>query len=176
MVLNAEKGRPNVATGREVLDYSIPGPFSTEVMIHPESQRDRVAATRIIQILCVCVVCIVLVAGLWPFHAPKNNVSWIAGENGLHFERYGTAVTSNPFHPGGSNGESSCSLEIWLYPGLRVKVRSSRLEMLVIPEFRSLYCKLAMTSLLFVTSSMHKAMSQGLGSPSRVFSEAGPYL
>jgi VanZ like family len=117
MVLNAEKGRPNVATGREVLGYSIPRPFFTEVMIHPESQRGRVAATRIIQILCVCVVCIVLVAGLWPFHAPKNNVSWIAGENGLHFERYGTAVTSNPFHPGGSNGESSCSLEIWLVPG-----------------------------------------------------------
>ncbi len=86
-------------------------------MINPESQRDHFADTRIIQALCVFVVAIILVAGLWPFHAPKNNANWIAGKPGLHFERYGTVVASNPFRPIVSNGDESCSLEIWLAPG-----------------------------------------------------------
>jgi VanZ like family len=80
-------------------------------------QDGHIAYTRIVQTLCFSVVCIVLVAGLWPFHAPKNNVTWLGSENGLRFEPYGTAVSSNSFRPIGANNEPSCSMEIWLVSG-----------------------------------------------------------
>jgi VanZ like family len=63
------------------------------------------------------VICIILVAGLWPFHAPKNSVSWLGEKNGLRFDSYGTVLSSKPFHPMASNSEPSCSLEIWLVSG-----------------------------------------------------------
>ena len=82
-----------------------------------EKQSDRIVSPKIIQSLCVSVVCVVLVAGLWPFQAPRNNVTWLGKQNGLRFGRYGTAVSSNSFRPVESGNERSCSMEIWLVPG-----------------------------------------------------------
>ena len=60
-------------------------------------------------------LCGILVAGLWPFHSPKNQVHWLANRNGLHFGRYGTILSSGLLGSANSDGPS-CSLEIWLEP------------------------------------------------------------
>lgn len=79
-----------------------------------ENQNSAILSKRILQFGCALVLGVILVAGLWPFHAPSNQVRWIENENGLEFGRHGSVATRNAFearHPDGS-----CSLEIWLRP------------------------------------------------------------
>jgi hypothetical protein len=69
--------------------------------------------------LCVVTLCGILAAGLWPFNPyPKNEVSWLPNQNGLSFGDYGTLFSSGEFHSTNSPTDKSCSLEIWLQPGL----------------------------------------------------------
>ncbi len=63
-------------------------------------------------------LCVILALGLWPFHRPRNEVAWLGNENGLRFGGYGTILSSGTFQMAGSQDEASCSLEIWLQPGL----------------------------------------------------------
>lgn len=79
--------------------------------------RSEGAYTRIVRATCVLVLSIILVAGLWPFHAPRNNVSWVVNENGLRFGRNGSAITLGSLHPNRPATAPSCSLELWLQPG-----------------------------------------------------------
>jgi hypothetical protein len=58
----------------------------------------------------------ILVAGLWPFHAPRNGISWLGQENGLLFGKHGSIVSASPFKGRAAQGDDSCSLEIWLKP------------------------------------------------------------
>ncbi len=67
--------------------------------------------------LAMLTLCGILVAGLWPFHSPKNQVHWLDNENGLRFGDYGTILSSGIFESASSDGPS-CSLEIWLEPAL----------------------------------------------------------
>jgi len=58
---------------------------------------------------------IVLTLGLWPFHAPHNDVAWLRDQNGLRFGPSGSVMSSAAFHTDvGGNGEMS--LEIWFRP------------------------------------------------------------
>ncbi len=66
--------------------------------------------------VCVFVLLDILAAGLWPFHAPKNQVSWLSGESGLLFGKYGSIVSAGPFKADASQTDGACSLEIWLEP------------------------------------------------------------
>lgn len=66
-----------------------------------------------VKLLAVSVLSVVLVAGLWPFHAPANAVSWLKGSKGLSLGRYGTAVSRGPFQMTSTAG---LSLEMWLKP------------------------------------------------------------
>jgi len=66
--------------------------------------------------ICLLVLCGILAAGLWPFHAPKNEVTWLSGGNGLLFGKRGTIVSASQFKVGNSQGNNSCSLELWLEP------------------------------------------------------------
>ena len=61
------------------------------------------------------VLCGILVAGLWPFHAPKNQVSWLSNGDGLLFGDYGSILSSSEFDPAGLH-DGPCSIEIWLQP------------------------------------------------------------
>jgi VanZ family protein len=63
---------------------------------------------------CVCVLFGILVAGLWPLHAPRNQVSWLSEGNGLLFGWHGSIVSASPL--GRQQTSNSCSLEIWLRP------------------------------------------------------------
>ena len=65
---------------------------------------------------CVLVLSCILVAGLWPFHAPRNEVSWLSQENGVLFGKHGSIVSAGSFKAHVSQGDNSCSLEIWLKP------------------------------------------------------------
>lgn len=58
----------------------------------------------------------ILVAGLWPFHAPRNQVSWLGEKNGLLFGKRGSIVTAGSFKAQGPQDQNSCSLEMWLKP------------------------------------------------------------
>ena len=70
---------------------------------------------RAIGALSALTLCGILVAGLWPFHSPKNQIRWLGRETGLVFGDYGTILSSRMFE-GDSLDGPSCTLEIWLEP------------------------------------------------------------
>lgn len=78
-------------------------------MEHNADKRRIRAATAV----CLGLICGILVAGLWPFHAPVNQVRWL--RDGVAFGRYGSMLSAGRFHekPGAAAGES---LELWLQP------------------------------------------------------------
>ena len=67
-------------------------------------------------ILCVCILSGILTAGLWPFHAPKNQVNWLSGGTGLHFGVHGLILSSDSSSFAGLQDGTSCSIEIWMKP------------------------------------------------------------
>ena len=68
----------------------------------------------LLAVLCIAVLCGILVAGLWPFHSPRNEVAWLKDRNGLRFGNYGTVFSTSAFDGTGSRDPTSCSIEIWL--------------------------------------------------------------
>jgi hypothetical protein len=70
----------------------------------------------VLRAVCLLVLSGILVAGLWPFHAPKNEVSWLSHENGILFGEYGSIVSEGVFNINGSKEAAPCSLELWLQP------------------------------------------------------------
>jgi VanZ family protein len=56
-------------------------------------------------------------ACLWPFHAPRNTASWIAGGYGIAFGNHGVVLGRKPL--GADNPDpdgSACTLDLWLEP------------------------------------------------------------
>jgi hypothetical protein len=70
----------------------------------------------LLRTICGVVLLGILVAGLWPFHAPRNDVTWLGERNGLLFGKHGSVVSASPFKAHASQADNSCSLEIWLQP------------------------------------------------------------
>ena len=56
-------------------------------------------------------LCGILIFGLWPFGAPPNDVSWIAGQDAIRLGKRGTVLSL-----GSSADMSSCTLEMLLRP------------------------------------------------------------
>lgn len=80
-----------------------------------ESVRGRVRIP-FLNVICFAVLCVILTLGLWPFHSPKNEVTWLGSRNGLRFGRYGTAISSGALRMTSvANGESG-SVEAWFEP------------------------------------------------------------
>jgi hypothetical protein len=69
-----------------------------------------------LRIVCAFVLLCILVAGLWPFHAPRNEVSWFSHGNGLFLGKRGSIVSAGTFKPAGSRPDSPCSVELLLEP------------------------------------------------------------
>src|SRR5438067_7283805 len=67
-------------------------------------------------LICIAVLCTILTLGLWPFHPPRNDVTWLENGNGLRFGRFSTALSSGAFEVSGAPHQESVSLEIWLQP------------------------------------------------------------
>ncbi len=70
----------------------------------------------LLRVICAVVLLAILIAGLWPFRAPQNEVSWLSKGDGLLFGKYGSIVSASPFKAHASEADNSCSLEIWLKP------------------------------------------------------------
>ena len=71
---------------------------------------------RIIEAACICTLGALLVAGLWPFHVPKNDVSWVVQGDGLYFGNHGAIISASSFLP--QPDKASGTIEIWLEPSL----------------------------------------------------------
>jgi VanZ family protein len=69
-----------------------------------------------LSVICACVLLGILTAGLWPFHAPKNDVAWLGDGNGLFFGKHGSIATAGILQASRSQTDGSCSLEMWLAP------------------------------------------------------------
>src|SRR5579872_7264163 len=69
-----------------------------------------------VQVICVLVLAGILIAGLWPFHAPKNDVSWLAQEHGIVLGDYGSLVSAGPVTKDGFIDSGSATLEVILQP------------------------------------------------------------
>jgi glycopeptide antibiotics resistance protein len=67
-------------------------------------------------LICIAVLCITLTLGLWPFHSPANDVSWLENHDGLRFGKHGTVIGSGVFQISSPGSNSETSLEIWLQP------------------------------------------------------------
>jgi VanZ family protein len=76
----------------------------------------RVKGPKLLLLACVVVLGGMLVAGLWPFHSPRNQVTWLSGGNGLQFGRHGMIVSSGRFKAAPEPADGPCSLEIWFEP------------------------------------------------------------
>jgi VanZ like family/Concanavalin A-like lectin/glucanases superfamily len=76
-----------------------------------------VARARLIFAACFLVLVCIAVAGLWPFHTPRNAVRWLGNENGLLFERHGAAISKNAFPLSRNATDAGFSLELVLTPG-----------------------------------------------------------
>ena len=70
----------------------------------------------LLRTICALVLLCILVAGLWPFHVPRNEVTWLGQEGGLLFGKYGSIVSASPFNANPRRADGSCSLQIWLEP------------------------------------------------------------
>jgi len=70
----------------------------------------------LLSILCIAVLAGILVAGLWPFHSPRNEVTWLKDRNGLHFGDYATVMSTSALDETRSPDTRSCSIELWLQP------------------------------------------------------------
>jgi VanZ family protein len=72
--------------------------------------------TKMLGLICASVLVVIFTAGLWPFHAPKNEVGWISNGNGLHFGNHGVILSPDAFRLAGLKAGMPCSVEIWLQP------------------------------------------------------------
>lgn len=67
-------------------------------------------------LVCFAVLCITLSLGLWPFHSPKNDVTWLKNANGVSFGRYGVVVSSDVLKPPASHQNEGGTVELWVRP------------------------------------------------------------
>lgn len=84
--------------------------------------------------VCLVVVSITLSLGLWPFHSPKNDVTWMP-QQGLKFGRYGTVIGPDNNLATDASNSLGGSIEIWVLPDRR---NSARILALYRPEKRLL--------------------------------------
>ena len=71
---------------------------------------------KLLGAVCFAVLCIILTLGLWPFHSPHNEVTWLKRVNGVAFGKYGTVLSAATLNGGKSRGDRSGSVEIWVQP------------------------------------------------------------
>ena len=72
--------------------------------------------TQFLDVTCVAVLCVILTLGLWPFHSPKNGVTWLGNHNGLRFGKWSTVISSGAFQMTSAESGAPGSVEVWLQP------------------------------------------------------------
>jgi hypothetical protein len=74
------------------------------------------ADKKLLTLICILILGGILVAGLWPFRAPRNQVAWLAQGPGLRFGHHGTVISSGTLPAVSTTGSAPFSLELWLEP------------------------------------------------------------
>jgi len=59
------------------------------------------------------VLCVILTLGLWPFHAPPNEVAWLEDGNGVALGEFGNLVSTGQVNLSSSD---RFTLELWVQP------------------------------------------------------------
>lgn len=94
------------------LSYS----FSTVRWSVAAEKGDSTDSRHRAKILCFLAVFLVLFATLYPFNLfPRNGVTWVAGANGLNFEKSGVVISEGPLVVP-ENGSEAYTLELLLCP------------------------------------------------------------
>src|SRR5208283_3691491 len=92
-------------------------PERTDHSVFAAELRDSHTLRYLMGALCAVMVFAMLGVGLWPFHSPKNQVSWVPNEDSVRFGRNGTILSSGMIRYAGPD-RPSCSLENWIEPAL----------------------------------------------------------
>jgi VanZ family protein len=71
---------------------------------------------RVLGGLLILLTLVLLVLGLWPFHSPKNQVTWLPNRNGLQLGPRSTILSANALNISNLQDQFSCSMEMWLTP------------------------------------------------------------
>jgi VanZ family protein len=95
---------------------AINSPQLTPILMYSKSMYLDRSHPKLISALCIFVVGCVFAAGLWPFHIPRNAVSWAEGGNGLRFGRHGAVMSAGEFRTVANSNDNGASIEIWLVP------------------------------------------------------------
>ncbi len=80
-----------------------------------EEPTGRFTIRELLGFTCFVLLCGILYAGLNPFHVPANQVSWLAGMDGLRFGEHGTVFAVGTFPPSAADERT---IEFWAKPGL----------------------------------------------------------
>ncbi|MGH9397298.1 MAG: VanZ family protein [Terriglobia bacterium] len=75
-------------------------------------------------VTCALIFGGILVACLWPFHSPKNEVAWEGYGNGIRFGSHGTILSSGVINPVDGREQSAWTLEMWLRPASAYESRT----------------------------------------------------
>lgn len=83
--------------------------------------RGRISKTSqvrnwILAITCAAILAGILVAGLWPFHAARNQVYEVANGGGMWFGRHGTVLSTGAFKAQDVGDDDPCDIDIGLTP------------------------------------------------------------
>jgi VanZ family protein len=79
----------------------------------------------VIKLLCIGMAAAVLIATLWPFNpSPKNKVFWLENQNGLRLAGKGIVRSATPFPQNGSKPETSCTLQVVVWPAVTDEVHT----------------------------------------------------
>lgn len=74
--------------------------------------------TTLLGALCIAVLCVIFSLGLWPFHSPHNQVTWLRKLNGVELGKYGTVLSAGELSR--SKDDKGHSIEIWVQPNRRM--------------------------------------------------------
>jgi len=77
---------------------------------------DKTTERKLLGLVSILILIGILVAGLWPFHAPSNQVTWLNSINGVRLGPHGTVLAARSLTNSGSLERGPCSLEICLKP------------------------------------------------------------
>jgi hypothetical protein len=67
-------------------------------------------------LVCTAVLLVTLSLGLYPFHAPKNEVAWLENRNALRFGSHGSLVSLGNLRAADPATQDGVTVEIWLQP------------------------------------------------------------
>src|SRR5215831_14166073 len=78
-------------------------------------RRSRHIADRVLAFLFPVILIATVAAGMWPLHAPRNDVTWAPDRHAIHIGANGTALSSAAQRLN-TAVSPSCSIEMWVEP------------------------------------------------------------